>query len=160
MIDLMTENTGKQFFGIVGTLITIEVGSFHYDMKRPSDFFIDVGNGEAGFFHDVGSFPVEDPRIQKNDQFALFLADRKIDGDQTDALIDLRRGQADTRRGMHGGHHGVGQVHDIVINILNLFGFLMQDGTSIYHYLHATRFIQHFNLHSYSKSIADPSKDA
>jgi len=86
----------------------------HANFLGALDLVVDAGHGEAPFFHLLDAFAREDFGIDQNERLIARLAD--VDDDHALVHVDLRRSQADARRGVHGFEHVVDQLTQRVID--------------------------------------------
>src|SRR5712692_10551607 len=105
VIDFVAEGTSKQVFAADLERLAFGVLRLYGDELRPDDVAAKAGNGEAAFFFALFTFGVNDFGIGKDDLgFGIFPAGDVNDGD-ANGEADLRSGEADALRGIHGGEH-------------------------------------------------------
>lgn len=92
------------------------------------DVFAEAGDREAAFLADLLAFHMDDARIDENDFLRLAFPARAIDDGEALPDSDLRRGQADAFRGVHGFEHvGDELVEFHSVEIGDVLGFLFED---------------------------------
>src|SRR5712692_1522891 len=105
VINLVAEGAGKQVFAANLERLALGILRFYGDELRPDDVAAKAGNGEAAFFFALFAFSMNDFGIGEDDfGFGVLAAGDVNDGDAK-GKADLRRGEADALRGIHGGEH-------------------------------------------------------
>ena len=100
---------------------------------RPHHVAAEPGDREAALLLALFAFRVDDFRIGKNNfRFGILSGGHVHDGD-THAQSDLRRGQPDSLRRVHGSKHVFGELLELGVEFCDRRGRLLQDRIGILH---------------------------
>src|SRR5216684_6183135 len=118
VIDFVAEGAGQKVFAADLERFALGILRFYRDELRPDDVAAKAGYGEAAFFFALFTFGVNDLGIGEDDLgFGVFSAGDVNDVDAK-GKADLRRGEADTLRGVHGGEHVFDEMFEAGIEVL------------------------------------------
>src|SRR5229473_3107033 len=131
VIDLVAESARQEIFTANFKLLALRILRAHRDELRANDVAAEAGNREAAFLFADFAFGVDDLRIRENDFGFGILAAGDVDDGETQAQADLRRGQADTLRGVHGSEHIFGEFFDLGVEFGYGRGGPLQDRIAI-----------------------------
>src|SRR6266404_7587317 len=117
MIDLVAEGAGQEVFAADFEGFTLGVLRSYCDELRSQNVAAKTWNGETAFLFTLFAFGVNDFRVGEDDFcFGIFSA-RDVDHGDAEREADLRRGEPDPGRGIHGGEHIFGELLQFGIEV-------------------------------------------
>src|SRR5215469_896774 len=132
VIDLVLECAREKFFAVHLEPFAVLVLGADFYLCRALHLFADFGKAEAAFFFVLLAFAEGDLGIDEHELLSRILAHAEID--HCDALRhgDLRRGQADALRRVHGLEHVSDELAQFVVEFGDGFARLRENRLGVF----------------------------
>src|SRR5690606_6193886 len=136
MIDLVLEDDGEIALGLDPHRLVVHVDRLDRHAPGTLDIAGPARNAEAALRPDLRPARLDDLRVEELQgrllRAVLFIF-RHVDGDEPNALANLRRREANARRLEHRLEHVIGELADAVVRLADLHGLLPQYRIRIFH---------------------------
>ena len=131
MIHLVLEGAREQAGPVVPELTTLPIERPDDRPRRSDDGRVETGNAQASFFFELHSLALDELRVDHHHQARRIAPDRSIDDEQPKRHADLRRREADARRGVHRFDHVVDQLVDVVGDLFDRAGRVVEGAVAV-----------------------------